>query len=372
MYMHSRENNEFWSALMEKAYAKLNGCYENLSGGLTAEALVDFTGGIVETFDLNDPPKKLFHILSKGFKRNSMIGCSLNKISNVTEEKTADGLVRGHAYSVTKASMFDIVLPTKTGQIPLLRVRNPWGDDAEWNGPWSDNSFEWKSMNEESRNIIGLNFDSDGEFWMEFTDFLKHFDRLEICNLGPESLIADKGNQPRHDWSLDMFEGSWVKGISAAGCPNKPNQFHRNPQYMITLETPDADDEDGKCTVVVSLVQKNRRARRIVGEQSKNLSIGFMMYHVKDKYLNQKPQTAEFFKYNYPIEGTPQYCNIRGMNCRLHLAPGNYLIVPSTFYPNEEGEFIVRVFSEGKHLFKENDGSVGMGEIDSRVSLVEE
>jgi len=28
------------------------------------------------------------------------------------------------------------------------------------------------------------------------------------------------------------------------------------------------------------------------------------------------------------------------------LPPGHYLIVPSTFDPNEEGEFIIRVFSE--------------------------
>jgi calpain, invertebrate len=368
MYMHSREKNEFWSALMEKAYAKLNGCYEGLVSGQTAEALVDFTGGIVETFNLKDPPEKLFHILAKGFQRNSMIGCSLNPISNVAEEATPEGLVRGHAYSVTKASIFDIVLPTSTGQVPLLRVRNPWGNHIEWNGAWSDNSNEWKSIPEDSRNKIGLNFESDGEFWMEFPDFLKHFDKLEICNLGPESLIEEAKSE--QDWCLDMFEGEWVKGISAAGCPNKPNQFHRNPQYMITLESPDRDSDDGKCTVIISLVQKNRRARRVAGGKSTHLSMSFKIFLVKEKYLDQKPQTAEFFKYNAATVGTPQYCNIRGMNCRLRLTPGNYLIVPSTYKPDEEGEFIIRVFSESKHVFKENDEAIGMGEIDSRVSLL--
>ena len=37
---------------MEKAYAKLHGNYEILSGGSMAESLVDLTGGCSEKFDL--------------------------------------------------------------------------------------------------------------------------------------------------------------------------------------------------------------------------------------------------------------------------------------------------------------------------------
>lgn len=40
------------------------------------------------------------------------------------------------------------------------------------------------------------------------------------------------------------------------------------------------------------------------------------------------------------------------VSCRFKLPPGHYLIVPSTFDPNEEGEFLIRVFSEQRNVME--------------------
>lgn len=45
IYCHNkRAPNEMYGPLLEKAFAKLNSCYEFLEGGTSAEAMIDLTG----------------------------------------------------------------------------------------------------------------------------------------------------------------------------------------------------------------------------------------------------------------------------------------------------------------------------------------
>lgn len=59
-----------------------------------------------------------------------------------------------------------------------------------------------------------------------------------------------------------------------------------------------------------------------------------------------KPLDLNFFKYNASVARSPSFINLREVSCRFKLPRGTYCIVPSTFDPNEEGEFLLRVFSE--------------------------
>ncbi|KAH8305283.1 hypothetical protein KR018_011858 [Drosophila ironensis] len=366
IYMHSTEKNEFWSALLEKAYAKLHGSYEALKGGTTCEAMEDFTGGVTEWYDIKEAPPNLFSIMMKGAERGSMMGCSLEPDPHVLEAETREGLIRGHAYSITKVCLMDISTPNRQGKLPMIRMRNPWGNDAEWSGPWSDSSPEWRFIPEHTKEEIGLNFDRDGEFWMSFQDFLNHFDRVEICNLSPNSLTEDQQQSSRRKWEMSMFEGEWSSGVTAGGCRNFLETFWHNPQYIISLEDPDDEDDDGKCTVIVALMQKNRRSKRNVGIDC--LTIGFAIYHLTDRDMQVKPQGLNFFKYRASVARSPHFINTREVCARFKLPPGHYLIVPSTFDPNEEGEFIIRVFSETSNNMEENDDEVGFGETDDRIA----
>ena len=60
-------------------FCRLHGCYENLSGGLTSEAMEDFTGGVVERFNFRENvPDDLFKQMLKAQHRLSLMGCSID------------------------------------------------------------------------------------------------------------------------------------------------------------------------------------------------------------------------------------------------------------------------------------------------------
>ncbi|XP_069787116.1 calpain-2 catalytic subunit-like [Narcine bancroftii] len=339
MFVHSASGNEFWSALLEKAYSKLNGSYEALSGGSTTEGFEDFTGGISEWYELNKAPENLFKIIQKALRSGSLLGCSINITSSAeTEAITSQQLVKGHAYSLTGAEIVNY----QDDEEQLVRIRNPWGQ-VEWTGSWSDNAPEWGCIPDEEKDRL-CDRSEDGEFWMAFSEFLMNFSRLEICNLTPDTLANDEV----HKWNMVVHQGSWRNGSSAGGCRNYSNTFWINPQFKIHLNEADEDpdDDDEKCSLLVGVIQKNRRRQRKMGEDMH--TIGYAIYEVPDECKDQNniQMRKRFFMTHASKAKSETFINLREVMSRHALPCGQYFIVPSTFEPNKNGDFAIRVFTE--------------------------
>ena len=88
----------------------------------------------------------------------------------------------------------------------LIRIRNPWGPDGCWNGPFSDDSDEWdkhRNLRDELR-LVFKSKKSDGTWWMAFNDWCVHFNKLFVCKVFPEN------------WQVYSIESRW-QGKTAGG-----------------------------------------------------------------------------------------------------------------------------------------------------------
>lgn len=165
-----------WFILVEKAYAKLYGSYEQITSGTLMQSIYALYGYCEPLYDMKSRKKgsckSVFEDLMK-FKNedNAIMGASI--IVYVNGEVTFDelkrvGLVAYHSYLILN-------LKTYNGK-NFLQLRNPWAGH-EWRGDYSDDSELWTT---EMKREFGLVEKNDGIFWMTEEDFERYFEQLEV------------------------------------------------------------------------------------------------------------------------------------------------------------------------------------------------
>ncbi|KAL5003952.1 hypothetical protein ScPMuIL_017408 [Solemya velum] len=331
IYVHSKTKNEFWSALLEKAYAKLFGDYESLTAGKAKDAMVDMTGGVGENIDMQDyrseeNRKKLFKILHEAFENRSLIAASIVATGpSDMEARLSCGLVKGHAYSITDVRKITLgkglVALFKNEKLRMIRCRNPWGG-TEWRGPWSDGSSEWKKVSESEKKDMGLVFDENGEFWMAFEDFCRYFTNLDICHVINRSFFSFKKT-----WREGKAVGEWRRPDRCGGCGNY-SSFLDNPQYAFDIE----EETDN---IMISLEQNDKRVDKNRGASNDTIGITILKTD-----LNRKCRLHDRLE---RIHASP-FVNSRSIFTRVSLKRGRYSIIPSTFDPNKLGLYVLRMY----------------------------
>lgn len=120
------KDGELWVSILEKAWAKLHGSYARTEGGLPCFAANHIMGVPSESFShaTIESTEEFFDMLQSADNRNfTMMAASHGQ----GENKNADGVISGHAYSMISIHEF-----THQGkEVKLLKLRNPWGS-GEW------------------------------------------------------------------------------------------------------------------------------------------------------------------------------------------------------------------------------------------------
>ena len=170
--------NEIWVMILEKAWAKVNGGYVNIIGGVPHEALECLAGFGSVTFctensdrqDIDAYYEEIAYAIKEADKQNCLISCGTSSTDKKYEKV---GLVDGHAYTLIEA----VEITTNGKKVDLFKIRNPWSQ-GEWNGDWSDKSKLWGDSEKKQVNFSNKD---DGIFYMCYKDFFKYFVTIEIC-----------------------------------------------------------------------------------------------------------------------------------------------------------------------------------------------
>ena len=145
--------NETFAMLLEKAYAKLHGCYEALIYGLIEKVLNDLTaGGHTRCFrneraDLDSVCDKAWDFIEKGLEGGHTVACG-KFLPDTYSEKLADrqGITAGVVYQVMDAMLVKNPPTAELDSISIgmVCVRNLQPDEGRFVGRWSFGHLLWQ------------------------------------------------------------------------------------------------------------------------------------------------------------------------------------------------------------------------------------
>ncbi|XP_060076489.1 calpain-5-like [Ylistrum balloti] len=305
------DENEMWVALLEKAFAKCYGSYEDVTGGQSAASFVALTSGVPEEIDLRSgevTPNEVFVRVTNAHRSGAMVACAVPG-----ELMGFNGLIGNHEYTLTKSTVIN-------GN-RLLLVRNPWGR-GEWKGAWSDGSPEWLSVSE---NEVRRADADDGEFYISIDDFMKCFSLVTICSVTPD--FDRDGSEDTLNYVTCLY-GDW-RDDNAAGFEKKL----QNPKFLIEVND-SASDENGDVPLVVQLIQRTEHRREDMAQIRCDV---YKVYGSNDgMYIIDELGKK-----------TNSYKNSQQRSFRYLVQPGKYIVIPSTGNAGVEKEFLIRVYTSG-------------------------
>ncbi|KAF1790920.1 Peptidase C2, calpain family [Phytophthora cactorum] len=232
-FAHSRDFEELWVPLVEKAFAKYYGGYAALEGGYVHHALRVLSGCDARSTEENTVAAvELFR------KNRFLLGAASLPSEHADPALRATGLVFDACYVIYDVRDVD--------GAQLLQLRNPPGDHQEWKGDWSDSSRLWTRRLRKRLGVRkGDDTGDDNTFWMSFDDFCHAFRALYVCRYYDPDKWTAKTLDAR--FSREDATSSGLTTRHNPGCTGLDN----NPHFSLRVSRP--------TEVIVTVTQVDSR-----------------------------------------------------------------------------------------------------------------
>ncbi len=167
---------------------------------------------------------------------------------------------------------------------------------------------------------LDLKFLKDGEFWMEYKDFIDRFDFVEICHLNRNGLSSQQTNRLKNVWKTANLKGEWKK------------DSHNSTQILLKIH---GNEINKNFTTVVSLMQQSL--------QRSHNKIEFEIYKATNRTQRYLPGDLIHMTPLHSLGSSPY--RKREINIHLKLEPGFYMIIPN-IKAEKNMKFLLRVFCD--------------------------
>lgn len=417
IFAGGKDPNELWVPLIEKAYAKLHGCYKSLIGGYTHYGLADMTGYCPHLVVMREgylgysqsyTPDEIWQMLTRYTAWKSLLGCSIQSPPNEKkkiEAEAGQGLHMGHAYSFLQLGEIQIADPKRPGQtkgLRLVKLRNPWGR-GEWEGAFADSSPERKQYDAEFVRVFNTSVrsqeraeinETDGTFFMPFDDWLKHFTSLFIAINFPNSIPSNSRKNSKLLKDVLSVGGAIARPLSTSWCGKRTGglwsgeqggnrsmgTWITNPKFKFRLE-PEADAENASAggrfvEVFVGLYIKDSRLTMgfdyykdplyatpmtfdiVTAAQLHNATNATEEY-IPNAWRTSTPPPASSMAPaadTYRCKQPPYNFGAAQVQCFLQTGV-DYYIIPSLYKRNQSGAFFLTVYANTTRDFYLDGGA---------------
>ena len=285
------KNREIWVNLLEKAWAKVNGCYAQIGGKFSPYEIFDIlTEAYTEVINLNKNKNLLKKNLWKQLldaQKNEFITIA---VSNNSSSIEGIGLIPGDTYIIS--NLYEINNGIEREK--LLKLRNPWGD-AEFSGDWSETSSKWT---EELKEKLNYSDKKDGDFFISFDDFINYYGTMGIVKLHEDYL----SNSIRIPKALTR-KGQLIKiKVLSKNCHAYIQLYQKNPRIILS-------DGSYQRPELAYLIIADKNFNYITSTSSNNAHLCvehnfekgeyYLFCDVNYRYVNQKKKLHGYYITSY-------------------------------------------------------------------------